>query len=83
MALVTKTYFVLKFDTYVRASLFPLDVEIVALLQSEEPNKSANNNDTDGIYEERIVENHEANCDMVFLDDGCDRNRKCDQERNS
>jgi len=74
---------VLKFNTCISTSLLPPGVEIVTLLQSKEPDKGANNNDTDGIYEESIIENHEAKRDMVLLDDSCDGNRKCDQKCNS
>lgn len=49
------------------------DVEVCPLLQCIEPNPWAHENDSNGVYDKRPVEDYEADSDMIRLNDGADR----------
>lgn len=62
------TCLVLKFYTCFSSSLQPQNVEIGALLQGEEPDKGANDDDTDSINKEGVIQDDKADCNVALLD---------------
>lgn len=55
-------------------------MEVVTFLQSVEPHKASNDKDTDGVQYKDPIENHESDRDVVPLDYGTDRERKCNEK---
>lgn len=72
------THLVLKFYTCFPSSLQPQNMEIGALLQGEEPDEGANDDDADSINKECVIQDDKADCNMAPLDNGPYRKGKCD-----
>jgi len=79
----TAVELVLKGNSIIGAQRRPLCVEFVALPQGEEPDHAADDGNEDAVDNQEPVEDHEANCNMVPLHDGSERNHKCRSQRYS
>jgi len=63
---------VLDGDSHRRRRLRPGQVEIGSLAEGVEPDETSDNNNADCIYQKSVVENDQAEGDVVALDDSCD-----------
>lgn len=56
---------------------------VVPLLQREEPNDGADDEDNEGVQDQKPVENDKTGCDMVLLHDCEYGHEECDEKEDS
>ena len=74
-------YLILECDPVTRRKSYPFGLELVALPQREEPDQAADDNNDDRVNDEDVVENDEADGDVVSLHDSSKGHQECETQR--